>query len=151
KIAIGTWGPSGDPSVYGFMDVEAGPALEYIERLRKETGLRVTLSHFTGKAVAETLRRHPDINCVLRLGRLYPRKSVDVFFQVAGDERGEDLSGMVVFHADQKSIPSITREMEERVQSIKTKKDKSFTKMKGMIAWMPGFLVKYIISFAGFV
>lgn len=148
KIAIGTWRTAGDPSVYGILEVDMGPALAYIEKLRAATGLRITLTHFAGKAIAETLRRHPDINCILRFGRLYPRKHVDVFFQVASDSGGKDLSGMVIRDADTKSIPAICREMDERVRTIREKGDPEFKKMKGMMGMAPGFLVRYLLDAA---
>jgi pyruvate dehydrogenase E2 component (dihydrolipoamide acetyltransferase) len=151
KVAIGTWRSAGDPSVYGFLDLDVGPALAYIEKLRAETGVRITLSHFAGKAVAETIRRHPSVNCILRFGRLYPRKAVDVFFQVASDDTGEDLSGMTVRQADRKTIPEIAREMEDRVRAIKQKRDTSFTKMKGTFDLLPGALASWVLGFAGFL
>ena len=151
KVAIGTWRTAGDPSVYGMQDLDATAALAYVERLRKESGLRITLSHFVGRAVAETFKRHPQINCILRWGRLYPRKSVDVFFQVATDMQGEDLSGMTVRQADTKSVPEIAREMEERVRKIKERKDKSFDKMKGIFKLLPGWLSSVLLNASGFL
>lgn len=151
KVAIGTWRDAGDPSVYAYMDIEIEPGLAYIEKLRRETGLRITMSHFVGKVIAETLHRHPSINCILRFGRLYPRKSVDVFFQVATDMSGEDLSGMTVREAHRKSIPEIAQEMETRVQAIKQKRDHSFTKMKKTMGAFPGYFAAFILNFAGFL
>lgn len=152
KIAIGTWHKPGDPSVYGFMDVEIEPGLAYIEKIRKETGLRITLSHYMAKVMAELYRRHPDLNCVLRLGRLYPRKTIDVFFQVATDPEGLDLTGMVVRSADRKPIPEIAREMEERIQKIKrAQKDQEFEKMKGTMGLLPGWLSRTALKFSEFL
>lgn len=151
KVAIGTWKTAGDPSVYGMLDLDAAPALAYIEKLRRETSQRVTLSHFVGRAIAETFKRHPQINCVLRFGRLYPRKSVDVFFQVATDMQGEDLSGMTVRQADTKSIPDIAREMEERVRKIKERKDHSFSRMKATMGLLPGWLAGFVLDASGFL
>src|SRR5262249_19872176 len=102
KVAIGTWRSAGDPSVYVMLELNAEPALAYLEQLRTRTETRLTLSPFVGKVVAETLRRHPEINCVLRFGRLYPRQSVDLFFQVATDPLGKDLSGTTIRQAETK-------------------------------------------------
>src|SRR5690606_3945890 len=83
KVAIGTWNSIGDPSVYGSTELCIENGLRFIDELQKTSGIRITVSHFIGKAVAETLRRHPDLNSLLRFGKLYPRKNVDLFFQVA--------------------------------------------------------------------
>jgi pyruvate/2-oxoglutarate dehydrogenase complex dihydrolipoamide acyltransferase (E2) component len=85
KVAIGTWKTVGDPSVYGFIDIDFTPSLRYLDLLRQQTTSRITITHLVGKAMAETLRRNPGINCILRFGCLYPRKNIDIFFQVASD------------------------------------------------------------------
>jgi pyruvate/2-oxoglutarate dehydrogenase complex dihydrolipoamide acyltransferase (E2) component len=148
KVAIGTWQTAADPSVYGMLEVDAGPAIAYIEKQRRETGVKLTLTHFAGRAVAEVLARHPDLNCVLRFGRLYPRNTVDVFFQVAADETGQDLSGMVVRSCNRKSLAEISREMQERVLEIRTKGDPAFKKMKNLMGLMPGMLSSIVLKFS---
>jgi pyruvate dehydrogenase E2 component (dihydrolipoamide acetyltransferase) len=151
KVAIGTWRSVGDPSVYGILEFEAQPALTYLEKLKELTGQRVTLTHFVGKAVAQTLEKHPDINCILRLGKLYPRKAVDIFFQVASDTSGKDLSGATIRNANHKSIVEIAQEMQERVHQIREKGDPNFRKMKDTMGLIPGLLVSPLMSFIGFI
>lgn len=150
KVAIGTWKTAGDPTVYGTLDIQVDKVLDYIQKLREKTGTHITLTHFTGKALAETLKRHPDINCILRFGRIYPRHSVDVFFQVATDFEGKDLTGMVVRNTDQKSIVEIAKEMEQTVHNIRTHQDPTYKKMKRMIGRMPNFMSYWMIKFTGF-
>lgn len=151
KVAIGTWSRAGDPSVYTSGDIPAEPILAWIEKARAESGRRITLTHFFGKAVAETIRRHPDINCVLRFGRLYPRKHVDIFFQVASDETGEDLSGTTIRDIDQKSVIEIATEMEERVKAIRTRTDKTFKQVKATMGLLPGFLARPMLGLTGLI
>src|SRR4051812_36024581 len=79
KVAIGTWRTCGDPSVYAMIDIDIEPGIAYIEKARASSGLHMTLTHFIGRVIGETMARHPEINCILRMGRLYPRKNVDVF------------------------------------------------------------------------
>jgi pyruvate/2-oxoglutarate dehydrogenase complex dihydrolipoamide acyltransferase (E2) component len=149
KVAIGTWRSAGDPSVYGILDLDATAAVAYVEKLRQTTGKRITLSHFVGKAIAATMARHPQINCILRFGRLYPRQNVDVFFQVASDDKGDDLSGMTIRNADKKSIPEIAEEMHLRIDAIRKRGDPDFKQMKGLMGLMPGALVGFMLSLSG--
>jgi pyruvate/2-oxoglutarate dehydrogenase complex dihydrolipoamide acyltransferase (E2) component len=151
KIAIGTWRTAGDPSVYAELELDATAALDYLERWKTHGGRRATLTHFAGKAIAEVIHRHPQINCLLRFGRLYPRSSVDVFFQVATDMKGEDLSGMTIRQADRKTIGDIIHEMEDRVRMIRGKTDPSYAKMKGLMGILPGWAVGYAIDAASFL
>jgi len=151
KVAIGTWRSAGDPSVYAVVDLDAGPALAYLDQLKAQTGVKLTLTHFVGRAIAEVLGRHPDINCMLRFGRLYPRKTVDVFFQVASDTKGVDLSGMTIRRANEKSMAEIAQEMQKNVKEIREKGDPGFRKMKKTMGGLPGFLSRYVLGFAGFL
>lgn len=147
KIALGTWRTAGDPSVYGSLELDAGPALAYVERLRARSGVRVTLTHFTGRVLAEVLRRHPEINCVRRGSSLHPRKSVDIFFQIASDRRGDDLSGAVVRDADRKSVIEVARELEARVREVREHGDPAFRRMKRLMRLLPAGLVRFAIRF----
>lgn len=151
KISFGSWRPTGDSSVNTILEFDADPSLDYIEKLRAETGARVTLSHLVSRAVAEMIHRHPEINCILRFGKLYPRQDVDVFLHVASDKKGEDLSGLVIRGADRKSVPEIAREMDARVEKIRARQDRTFVKVKGLIGRLPGFLSRLALDLSSFI
>jgi pyruvate/2-oxoglutarate dehydrogenase complex dihydrolipoamide acyltransferase (E2) component len=151
KVAMGTWKTVGDPSVYGILEVDAEPALAYLEKKSMESGEKLTLTHFIGATIGKTFALHPSLNCVLRWGRLYPRKSVDVFFQVASDTKGDDLSGTVIRNADKKSVVDIAREMNNKVKVIKTGVDKDYARMKGLMGILPGVVVGWVINFTGWI
>lgn len=156
NIAIGTWRNAKDPSVYGVLDLDVRAARRYLEResarLKAEgKPVKLTMTHFLGKAVAEAFRRHPEINAVLRFGRLYPRSSVTLFFQVAADDQGTDLSGVTVQGAEGKSVAEIAQEMAGRVGSVKRGSDTSYRKMKSLMALIPGWLAGLVLDAAGFL
>ncbi|OFZ79936.1 MAG: hypothetical protein A2583_06350 [Bdellovibrionales bacterium RIFOXYD1_FULL_53_11] len=151
KAAMGSWHGAGDPTVYGFVDVDAGMAMEYIKKLREKTGQRVTLSHFCGKIAAEICRRHPEINRILRFGKIYQRETIDVFFMVATDSAGEDLSGLVIRDADRKSIQEIAREMESRLDLIRSGRDPDFINVKRQLSRIPAGLVRSALRLLGFI
>ena len=151
KVAIGTWRTVGDPSVYGVLEIDVGNALNYIERLSKKSGQRITITHFIGLALGKTYQKYPQLNCILSLGRLYPRKDVDVFFQVASDAKGEDLSGTIIRKIDFKSLVEIAQEMDAKVKKIRDGTDTTYKKSKGMMAKMPGILVGPILTLLSFI
>jgi pyruvate dehydrogenase E2 component (dihydrolipoamide acetyltransferase) len=157
NIAIGTWRSAKDPSVYGVVDLDVAKAEAYLteESLRlARTGAKVpklTMTHFLGKAVAEAMRRHPQINCVLRLGKLYPRRSVTLFFQVATDEGGEDLSGVTVRDAAHKSVVDMATEMAKKVGAVRDGSDKSYKEMKSLMRRVPGWLAGLVLDLAAFL
>lgn len=151
KVAIGTWQSAGDPSVYGILTFDVRPALSYIEKIQKQTESKITLTHFFGKAVAHVLAQHPELNCVLRWGSLYPRKNIDIFFQVASDKKGNDLSGFTIRNADKKSVADISQELSTGANKIRTQGDPDYKKMKQSLKFMPGFLSWWLIQFTAFI
>jgi pyruvate/2-oxoglutarate dehydrogenase complex dihydrolipoamide acyltransferase (E2) component len=151
KIAIGTWKTTGDPSVYGILELEVENALEYLEKIRTTTGQKLTLTHFVGKACAQMIEKHPEINSILRFGKIYPRKSIDIFFQVASDDQGKDLTGMTIRQANEKSLIQISQEMTTQVEIIRKKDDPAYRKSKNTISKFPGLLLYPVIKLMGFI
>lgn len=151
KLAIGTWRTAKDPSVYGAMELDVTRAKAFMARLSATSGERITLTHFIGRCLAEAFRRHPEINHVLRFGRLYPRKGVSLFFQVATDAAGKDLSGVTVKDADGKGTVAIAREVSARVGKVRDGRDRSYSRMKGTMSLLPGFMAGLVLDVAGFV
>jgi pyruvate dehydrogenase E2 component (dihydrolipoamide acetyltransferase) len=151
KIAMGTWRTAGDPSVYSFIDMEVDRALAYVEKAKQTSGQKISLTHFAGLAMAEVLRRHPAINVLARFGRLYPRKDIDIFFQVASDGAGKDLSGMTIRRCDQKSLVEVATEMRERVETIRQKGDPAFKKSKQLMGTVPGLLVAKLLNLTSWI
>lgn len=145
KAAIGTWRSVGDPSIYGVLELSAEPALRYIEATRIETGQKITMTHFVGKAIAEVIRRHPEINSILRFGKIYPRENIDLFFLVAPDSFGKDLTGAVVKSIDGKSLGQVAEELNARALTIRTVKDVDFFKMKGILDRLPDILSEGVL------
>jgi pyruvate dehydrogenase E2 component (dihydrolipoamide acetyltransferase) len=151
KIAFGTWNTVGDPSVYGLVDLEVESALRYMAEQQQLSGEKITMTHFFGALMGKVIEKHPQINATLRLGGIYQRENIDIFFQAATDNQGEDLSGLTVRNINQKNIVEIAKEMNVRVAKIKNRTDTSYTKMKGLIGIVPTFLVKCILNASSFL
>src|SRR6187200_1270269 len=99
KIAPAMWSHPRDPQIYGDLELDATPVLGFIEDVRSSSGAHVTVTHVVGRAVAQALALHPELNCTLSRGRFKPRETVDISFIVAvGD--GRDLSSVKVRNAD---------------------------------------------------
>jgi pyruvate dehydrogenase E2 component (dihydrolipoamide acetyltransferase) len=151
KVAIGTWRTVGDPSVYSTLELETAAAHAYLEKLNQQSSLKITLTHLLGKCVAETIRRHPEMNSLLRFGKLYSRKHVDIFFQVASDTQGNDLSGSTVRKAEDKTVFDFAQIMQKQVSEIRTKGDPAYRKMKNTMKMIPGWLAGFMINLSGFI
>jgi pyruvate dehydrogenase E2 component (dihydrolipoamide acetyltransferase) len=148
KVALGTWQDAGDPSVYSELIFNIEPALQYIEKQSTRSGRKLTLTHFVGRACAETIKRHPELNTMLRWGKLYQRDAVDIFFQVATDGKGDDLSGTTLRNLDQKSIVQIADEMQSKVKRIRETGDVDYKEMKKTMSLIPAWMSRYLLNFS---
>ncbi len=154
KIAIGTWKTVGDPSVYGTLEVTMDRALDYLARYRKITGRRLTISHLIAKAAAAALEKVPDANAVLRFNRIYRRKRIGIFFQVAMvDEKTDeiDLSGAVIYDVEKKPLGELIDEFAEKVSKVRKKTDPALEKTRGIFKWIPYFLLNRFLGIIGFL
>jgi pyruvate dehydrogenase E2 component (dihydrolipoamide acetyltransferase) len=152
RLALGAWGSPRDPTAYGMLDLDVEPALAYIGALRAASGEKITLTHLVGKAIADAIAEHPEVNGFASRGRLMLRDTVDVFFQVAffdespapptkGGKKGANLAGAKVRAADTKSAVEIARELRERAERIRAKADAETARGAATLSKLPNALV----------
>ncbi|MDY0058707.1 MAG: 2-oxo acid dehydrogenase subunit E2 [Myxococcota bacterium] len=155
RIAIGTWTTAYDPSVYGSMNLRVEKLLAYIEAFRAATGKHVTLTHLLAKIAAACVAQMPDANALLRFNRLYLRRRIGIFFQVAmqDPETGElDLSGTTVFDADKKSLAEIVDEFAANVARVRALKDPTLEKTRSLFKGLiPSLLLNWTLKLVSFL
>ena len=149
RLALHAWPAPRDSTVYSTLQIDMTEAQPFLERLRRESGVRVTPTHLVAKAIATALQRYPESNAIIRRRWVYQRESVDVFIQVVSDE-GEDLSGIKVANADQKSVVEIARELTERAERIRAHRDPELERTKGMLDRVPNFLLGAMMKLTEF-
>src|SRR5262249_43461405 len=145
------WGSPRDPTAYGLLDLDVEPALDYLAAVRAASGEKITLTHLVGKAVAQAIAEHPEVNGFASRGRLMLRETVDIFFQVAFFDEAPDaekkkdanLAGAKVRAADTKDIVAIARELRERAERIRAKADAETARGSAALAKFPKSLVGF--------
>ncbi len=140
KLAIGTWKTTYDPTVYGTLSVRMEKALAYIERFREVHGIRLTVTHLVAKAVAESLKRCPDANAILRFNKIYLRSSVTISVLVVQTDQGDgktDLTAARIGDAETKSLETFAKEMQETIDKVRQRKDVALEKGKSTIHKIP--------------
>ena len=145
RLALGSWNEPSDPTIYGVLEVNVEKALKLIEKLAAESGERITITHFSGKVLAEVLKKVPELNSELRFGKFYPRSSIDVSFQVAIEsssphEKAHDLSTGLVTNVGEKSITDVARELNASARGIRGNRDPA-AGIKNISAFVPGPLL----------
>lgn len=152
KMALGTWHTAYDPSVYGSLTLRMERAEAYLDRFRRATGKRLTFSHMMAKAAAAALQAMPDANAILRLGSIYLRDRIGVFFQVVLEDpiTGEiDLSGATIFEPQDKSILDIVDEFQERTARVRGGSDRKDA-ARNIFRRAPSFAIGPILDAVGF-
>ena len=154
RMAIGTWRTAYDPSVYGTIEVTMDRAVAYIEAFREATGRRLTVTHLLARAVAETLRRMPDANAILRFNKIYLRKRIGIFMQVAMTDEGEDkidLSGVTIQDAADKNLLEIVDETERKVAAVRQRTDPELERGRGLVRFIPSLLLNFFLRSVSFL
>jgi pyruvate dehydrogenase E2 component (dihydrolipoamide acetyltransferase) len=153
KIALNTWSKPDNPTVFGTLEIEVGPLLGHLARVTDESGVKCTMTHAVTRAIAVTLRRHPDANVYVRGSRLWQRDEVDVFLQVAmptGDPAGRaDLSGTVIRRADTKSIAAIATELRDKAARVRERRDGEMATTRGLLSRLPSPVVRAAMEVLG--
>jgi pyruvate dehydrogenase E2 component (dihydrolipoamide acetyltransferase) len=136
RVAVHAWRPPRDPSVYAIVDIPVQGAIAYIDKVREATGARVTVTHMVARAVALGILAIPQVNGIVERRRILLRDTVDIFIQVA-TQGGRDLSGFKVVRADEKTVVEIAREVEQRVELLRTRRDRQVERTKSVLDRIP--------------
>ena len=149
KIAAASWGSPTDPQIFGDLEVDATSLLRFMEQARA-AGVKLTMTHLAGKAIAHAYAENPDLNVRLFRGRLIPRDNIEIFFIVSTAGGGE-LSGVKVADADRKPVVDIAQELAARAGRIHTGDDVELGKTKAMLDKMPLWLLKIMVRVAAWI
>lgn len=157
KIAMGSWKTAADPSVYGLLEIDVTTALQYLEKINQNSEVKVGLSELVGRATALVLKERPEMNGLMRWGRIYLRDSVDLFYQVnvpgaENDPVGKaNLLGLTISKAESKSVKEISIELKKKASSIKAGHENEMTKSVRTLSNIPWQLMRYVLNFSSFL
>ena len=150
KLAIATWGSPREGNIYGKITLDATDVLERLRTLSEQSAVKVTMTHFVGKVVAEALARSPGLNGFLRFGVYHQHDTVDVSFMV-NLGKGADLAKVKVENLDHKSVVELARELSERTGSVRGGKDEVFERGKGVLRSLPTWALRPTVGALGWL
>ena len=136
RIATAVWGWPSNPQIFGSLEVDAEPILAAIERIRQDTGAKVTVTHLVTRAVALMLSGAPWFNSRLTRGRFIPRDDVSVFV-IVSTGGGRDLDGVKVSGADRKRAHEIATELSERSGGLRRGEVVELERAKKLLQALP--------------
>lgn len=135
KIALSLWGAGGDPSVYGFLEVDV-----------TDIQLKSSPMPLVIKGLSELMKKHRELNFVMRFGRLYRRKNINISVMVDIHEKGRhDLSFATLRHVDQMSILDIEQQLSKDITQIRSHQDPHLGFALRLINRLPHFMTKFFL------
>lgn len=147
KSAFATWSAPGDPQAYCMQTIDVEAAERYISKSSEY----IRLTHIIGAQCAKMIEEFPEINRIIRFGEFFQRSEIAIFFQVAVDTEGKDLSGYTVRNINEKTIEQIALEMKQKVSRIKTGDDFQYKKVKRTMGFFPNFLTPFVVKVYGHI
>lgn len=99
--------------------VELSKLLTYLNGVRKESGLDITITHAVIKAVATVMSEQPGMNGCFLFGNFYPKKSPGVDISLAIDTSPKDSVMVKLVDADVKSLDYIADELQVKTKELR--------------------------------
>lgn len=157
KVAYGTWRTAEDPTVYALLELDMSKALAFAERHAAEHGVKITPTHLVARGLTRCLQMRPEMNGMLRRGKISLREHVAMFFQVnvpGAGSSSEDkiakasLSGTTLEKMETMSLVDIAKGLQRAAHSVREQKDPSFKQTFNLIRALPWWSVRYFLKFS---
>lgn len=131
KVAASLWRDSGDPSVYGFIELD-------ITDLKD----KIMVLPLVIKAVNQTVLANPELTTMLKWGRIAPRKdkSISVMVNIQGSQN--DLSFLNLSVSHDLTVEAIKKAILEKSGLIRALKDPHLGSILQIIRFLPKWLLK---------
>ena len=150
QIAVATWRPSRDGRIYARMEVDVSAALAYLERVRAESGERVTLTHVVGAALGRALHDVPEIRARVVFGRLVPLETCDVGFAV-DIGNGSDLAPVKVADVDRLSPLEVARAVDAGAARLRRGTDAAYRRTSRLVHLVPAWTMRPVMAASSLV
>ncbi len=147
-IAAAAWKPPVDPTIHGLMAIDFTGAEHRLREIREKAGLRVTPTHLVAWALTRAIAENPAANAQMRLGRVVPRKSLDICLQVSLG--GDALTVVLIRDAQALAFEQFALAVQQKVERARSK-DHEFTRNFALVRMTPQFLLPLILRLASFI
>ena len=150
KIAAATWRPSRDGRIYARLEVDVSPALAYAERVLEESGVKVSVTHIVGAALARVLREVPEFRARMVFGRVVPLESCDIAFAVdiAG---GSDLAPIKVRGADTLNPAEDATALQRGADRLRAGRDEAYGRTSRLVELAPAWAIRPVLAMSSVI
>lgn len=131
------------PCGIGYFQLDMTRTLDLLDRIRKDTGHRQSLTAFFVKASAISLVDCPALLDMLHGSRILLPPTIDISVSVAGRTRMAPLA--LVRDVIHKSLPDVSRELAEEVKKIRDKEEKGIANFNRYGWLLPRIVRRFLL------
>jgi pyruvate dehydrogenase E2 component (dihydrolipoamide acetyltransferase) len=147
KMANAMWKNPEEPYIFSSLNIDVSNALAWMKSHKERTGEKITINHLCTKALAMAYQKYPQINTKVEANKIYRRKTVD--FQIlVSMESGDELSGIKLKDADQKTVSEIAREIHEGATAVRSNQGPTYQASKNLIGYCSISFTRWIMKIA---
>lgn len=136
KLAASLWHNQGDPSVYGFVELD-------VTDLKQGPSQLLSL---VVKALAETMQVNSELKSIIKWGRVKLRQDHCISIMVNIPDFKKDLSVLNIHNSDQLSVDEIENQIGIKADLIRKRQDPHLGPILSIIAVLPRFLLKFFLK-----
>jgi len=150
KIRIATWNDSGDPTVWGRVEIDMTLIDAFLENYNsKHSHDKLTYTVIFAKAFGKGLSVARHLAGKIAFGNFIPSDSVDL--SVLCDVEGSNLANILVEGCDRYSLTELNKQIKSKVKALKLGKDKDFNNQVKTGDFTPSFLVGLILTVTSWI
>lgn len=135
KVALSLWGSHGDPSVYGFVELDV-----------TDVKSRSSLLALVTKALGSTMDENSKLTTMIKWGRIVqrPQKSISIMVNIPGVQ--SDLSLLNVHEVHELTVDEIQQKLDVQANLVRVQRDPHLGPMLGLIRRIPQPLLKFFLK-----
>lgn len=147
KIAAASWRAPAEGRIHARTVLDVTAALAHADHLRRTTGVRVTLTHLVGAALARGLRAVPEARSRVVLGRVVTSEDCTVAFAVDISE-GRDLGPVRVPDADRLTVTEVAQRVESAAVTLRGHDDRHHRRTTSLVRLVPWWAMRPVMGTA---
>eukprot|EP00013_Stygamoeba_regulata_P016976 CAMPEP_0177671876 /NCGR_PEP_ID=MMETSP0447-20121125/24989_1 /TAXON_ID=0 /ORGANISM="Stygamoeba regulata, Strain BSH-02190019" /LENGTH=302 /DNA_ID=CAMNT_0019179401 /DNA_START=29 /DNA_END=937 /DNA_ORIENTATION=- len=150
KLMVASWSAPSSGEIYGVLEIDFSNAQRYMDRVLKETGQKLTVTHMAIKAIGTGIAHCPSINSYLCMDRIFAHKSVDIGCLVAIDG-GKNLANAKICNVDKIPASEIADILRAKADTLRKGKDADFQKTNDTLKQLPVLIIRPLTMLAGYL
>ncbi len=149
KVAIASWRHPRDPNTYCPAELRYDAAARFLEE--SQTLPAPTLTHYTAKILAHCLEQYPQLNHVIRNGRLQRRPQVDLFIStLIRSSEGKDLTGFLLKDVTGQSLADVSQNSQVAAEKLRLSEDEALTRAQKFAEKTPVSILRILMAVQDF-